>query len=35
MFENEQKYFKTNNIWLFSNMSMDFKRLFLVQNYDF
>lgn len=35
MFENEQKYFKTNNIWLFSNMFMAFKRLFFVQSYDF
>ncbi|WP_156038998.1 hypothetical protein [Chromobacterium haemolyticum] len=35
MFENEQKYFKTNNIWLFSNMFMAFKRLFFMQSYDF
>lgn len=35
MFENEQKYFKTNNIWLFSNMFMAFKHLFLLQCYDF
>ncbi len=35
VFENEQKYFKTNIIWLFSNMTTAFKRLFFYYLYDF
>ncbi len=35
MFENEQKYFKTNNIWLFSNMTTAFKHSFCIYANDF